>query len=126
VLWWTIASKHYDVAVYDTRPNVNYAVLFAFQSLSYSAAAMNQALPVSPFGHASECARMWQRLSDRGARFATEIPRWLPALGGRPLAEYSNPFEPMATIEELGYATLEYTAASAQGGAVLLVAARPE
>jgi hypothetical protein len=47
-------------------------------------------------------------------------------LAGRRFADLPNPFEPLAAIEAAGYATLEYSASAAQGGAVILILPLPE
>jgi hypothetical protein len=113
VRWWTIPANRYLFASTDTRPFVNYALLFA-------AGALWRASPDRKwprmFGQANEYAEVWSALAAAGAR----VPEG--RLVDRPFSELPNPFEALAAIEATGYETLEGLGMLGDGrGAVVLV-----
>jgi hypothetical protein len=108
VVWWTLPRSFYGRVTTDTRPNVSYGLLFAIVVVH----RMSPELPRSAFGEAAQFARAWDRLARAGAT----IPEG--KLAGRGFADLPNPFEPLAAIESLGYAGLEWI--GSRGQAVLV------
>jgi hypothetical protein len=88
--------------------------MFADNALSDAARSVGVDAHFS-FGFAYQAAPAWIELCARGACVSSK-GRFM----NRPLAELPNYFEPLATIEALGYSPLEYFA----GDAVFLVSPR--
>src|SRR4051812_15326677 len=106
VLWWTLPRGRFEYVSTDTRPGGNYALTFAFIALARSRPhAFN--VPSSLFGHASRCAEIWHAQGEAGARVAPDVSQPIRNLDGVKFGDLPNPFEPLATIESVGYSALE-------------------
>lgn len=131
VRWWTLPREHYDYALTDTQPDVNYSPALMCGTVQSIASLHVPGLPSTPFGHARIFADVWRELAARGvhvphAYFPAPFDRrWGATVAGRAFAELPNAFEPLATIEGAGYAILEWLCSGgAAAGAVVLVAPR--
>ena len=118
-VWWVIPRHHYDRAATDTRPHC-YALPYAFATLYNVLGARGQAPPFDLLSHGAAYAALWRSEVERG----TALPNFhARRLSCSTFAELPNPFEPLATIEAAGYATLPYMGAmGALSGTVFLVA----
>jgi hypothetical protein len=119
VVWWALPRERYGVVLTDTRPDVNYAPLFALIAF-HQLAAEHGAKVIDPFGHAAECADLWDVLAAKGAAFP---PGRSLGTGPRAVASLPNYLRSLAALEATGYAALEYFGQRADGqGFVILVA----
>ena len=119
VVWWTIPRAHYDAAVSDTRPGVSYALAFAFGAIYHALSTERGDLLPDLFGRAEFWAGAWRERATGNVPLPEKV---YPPVRGKTFAELPNPFEPLASIEATGYATLRYiSAVGTSAGGFLLI-----